>query len=163
MSDLIQGLNFFDANCIIGRLTVPRVKVFPTGKELLASMDYFGIKEALVYHSITRDHHPRVGNPLIIREAKKSRRLYPVWGYVPHHTGEMPEPQRFVKGLLSKGVKAVRIFPAKGEHNFSPEMWSLSDLYDALEAGRIPLIIGGESVDYDRIARLLSLFQWQNQ
>jgi len=158
VKNLIRELNFFDANCIVGRLTVPRMTVFQSAKGLLASMNYFGVREALVHHSITREHHPKVGNPRIIKETKKSRRLHPVWGYLPHHTGEMPEPQKFVRSLLSKGVKAVRIFPSGAEHNFSAGMWCLSDLYDALASYRIPLIIGGASLDYDKIARIAGDF-----
>lgn len=127
----------FDANCAVGMVSRPGpAGAFLTADELVAHQARFGIGKALVYHSLALEEHPTAGNELLMQALKGHDSLIPSWLALPHHTGEFPEPSRFVEELRSAGVRAVRIFP--DEQRFPTDDWVLGDLFAAL-AGQVPL------------------------
>lgn len=150
----MAALNFFDCNCMLGRFGVPQPGSYFTVEELLQQMDYFGIAEALVYHSLAKEYSPDFGNKLLMREIAGHHRLHACWILLPHHTGEMPPPPRLIEEMKEHNVRAVRLFPAAEHHRFSLSDWALGELYESLEEWRIPLFIGSEQIDWDQVYNL---------
>jgi len=132
-------LRFFDANCMIGRQAKPQPGTFFEVEKLLEEMDYYGIEETLLFHSSSRWYHPVAGNKKLLEEIKGEKRLRACWVLLPSHTKEMPKPDLLIREMLSKGVKAVRLFP--NQHLFSLSPWSVGDLFKALEEHRIPTFL----------------------
>ena len=54
-------MRFFDCNMCFGSPMVKPIRFVDTASELLREMDYYGIDEALVYHSRQYDDSPVVG------------------------------------------------------------------------------------------------------
>ena len=142
--------SFFDCNCAIGPAVTPEVYPYRSGtlpdtdpphwsaRSLIGEMDHFGISAALVYHKLAEIHHPRVGNARLMEEVAPFRdRLYPCWVVLPHHTREMPEPEKLIEQMDSSAVRAVRLYP--WVHNFSLREWSCGPLFEALERRRAPV------------------------
>jgi len=127
----------FDANCALGMVSRPGpAGAFLTPGDLSAHQARFGIGMALVYHSLALEEHPTVGNELLMQALEGHDSLIPSWLALPHHTGEFPEPARFVEDLRSAGVRAVRIFP--DQQRFLTDEWVSGELFAAL-AGQVPL------------------------
>ena len=65
-------LKFFDCNCTIGRVAYPTLGDISDADGLLNEMRIAGVEEALVYHIISRDGHPPLGNRLLMDAIKNS-------------------------------------------------------------------------------------------
>jgi hypothetical protein len=146
-----MALNYFDCNCSIGRLAVPQPGSIFTPSDLIVEMDYVGIDQALVYHAWAREYSPAEGNARLMQEIAGCDRLTPCWVVMPHHTGEFPGPAQLVSGMVSQGVKAVRIFPGSDWHNWSVRDWSAKPLFSSLADLHIPLFISFRQVSWDEI------------
>ena len=118
-------------------------------------MDTAGIEEALVYHTLARDADTLLGNRMLHEEIDRIDRLHPVWVILPHHTGEMPPPQRLLRDMEAHGVKAVRMYPTKDYHGFSLEEYSAGMLLGALEEACVPLMLEIEIVWWESVAIIL--------
>ena len=130
-------IELFDANCALGMVSRPGpAGAFLCADELAAHQARFGIGRALVYHSLAREEHPMAGNELLMQAIEGHDAFQASWLALPHHTGEFPEPTRFVEELRSARVRAVRIFP--DHHRFLVDAWVSGDLFAAL-AGQVPL------------------------
>lgn len=149
-----MALKFFDCNCTIGRFAVPQPGSFYTTSDLIVEMDYVGIDQALVYHTLAREYSPSDGNSRLMHEIAGCERLTPCWVVMPHYTGEFPEPAQLIPMLVSQGVKAVRIFPASTLHNWSVQEWSAKPLFSELANLHIPLFIGFDQISWDDIFML---------
>jgi predicted TIM-barrel fold metal-dependent hydrolase len=148
-------LKFFDCNCTIGRVGYPAIYDISDADGLLKEMSTAGIEEALVYHIIARDGHPPLGNDLLMEAIKDYEQLHPVWVVMPHHTKEMPSPEKLLQEMKENVVKAVRIYPTRSHHSFSIEKWCAGDLLDALEQAGIPLILDMEILSWDDVHTIL--------
>jgi predicted TIM-barrel fold metal-dependent hydrolase len=132
----------FDANCMLGRRTIPAGLDGPmTPETLLAEMDRLGIAEALVYHAMAVDGHPADGNERLLREVAPYPRLHPCWVLLPN-SGEMPPPADLVAQMRASGGRAARLFPTR--HRFDVSETNLGDLLAALEEARLPLFVDYE-------------------
>lgn len=138
-------LGFFDCNAFIGRPAARGLLTGPTDPStLLAEMDKVGVQHALVTHVQAREYHPSEGNRLLMAELTGHPRLFPCWTLLPHHTGEMPEPEVLVRQLLDAGVHAARVFPAVAGgwgHRFSLNKYVAGPLLKVLERHHIPLFV----------------------
>ena len=152
----MSKLRFFDCICSIGRTGYPHLLDIPDVRGLRQEMEIAGIEEALVFHTVSRDASPSLGNSLLLEEIKGASELHPVWVVIPHHTGEMPHPEELLKKMKEKGVKAVRIYPTRNFHGFSIEEWCAGQLLASLEKARIPLIIDVEIVTWEGVQTLLN-------
>lgn len=150
----MESLTFFDCNCQFGRRGIVHPGSFYSVEDLVAKMDAYGIGKAMVYHSMAREYHPRVGNEMLTEGIKKHPQLYPVWVLMPHHTMEFPEPQDLARQMKAHGVKAVRMFPGDWEQNYSLSEWNCGALLEMLEQFRIPLMIGLDQLGWDRVHEL---------
>jgi hypothetical protein len=148
-------LRFFDCNGTVGRCGYPHLFDISDTAGLLQEMATAGIEEALVYHTLARDAHPPLGNALLMEEIKGFKGLHPVWVVLPHHTGEMPPPERLLSELKAGGVLAVRAFPTRSHHGFSIAAWCAGDLLAALDAARVPLVLDAEIVSWEEVWSLL--------
>ncbi len=151
MNDRIKNLNLFDANCMLGRIFAPK-RGFPLSvNELLAVMDDFEIAEALAYHALSKEHHPALGNRLLMDEIASCDRLHAAWVLMPSHTGEFPPEEQLVDQLIAEGVNAVRVFPHPDSHNFPLRPWAAGPLLKSLQRKRIPLFVDQEEIDFDTV------------
>ncbi len=154
----MDKMRFFDCNCSIGRIGYPHLLDIPDVSGLRREMKTAGIEEALVYHVLARDGHPPLGNTLLLEEIKGQAGLYPVWVLLPHHTGEMPPPERLLEEMKSKGVRAARVYPGRLHHSFTLAEWSSGELLTALETARLPLILDIEIVTWEEVHSLLQKY-----
>lgn len=143
---------FFDCNCQVGRYGVKHPEAFTTADELIREMDYCGIREALVYHSMAREYAPTVGNEMILEEAAE-RPLHPCWVVMPHHTGEMWAPDDLYIRMKSKGVRALRAFPVA--HSFRLSDWCAGELLEMIEGNRVPLFLDMDQTNWEDVASIL--------
>ncbi len=95
-------MKFLDANCCMGNLSVPMPKSISSANELVETMEQAGIDEALVYHTFSKEYSPTVGNQMLLKELEGHENLYPCWVLLPHHTGEMPSPDKLVEEMMEK-------------------------------------------------------------
>lgn len=149
---------FFDANCSVGRVGYPHLFDIADAAGLKQEMATAGVEEALAYHTIARDADPRLGNFRLMEEIKGHPELHPVWVVLPHHTAEMPPPAKLLPEMKACGVRAVRMFPTKTHHSFSPADWCAGELLSALEAGRVPLILDAEILPWEDVHGLLKTY-----
>lgn len=157
MTDLFaaaRALNLFDANCFFGPVSRPQPGSFDTPEQLLAEMDRLGIAEALVYHADARWHSPARGNEALLAQVGGRARLHPSWVLLPPQTSGMPEPEALVEEMVSKGVRAARMFPR--EHTFCLSEWCLGSLVEKLEEARVPLFL-----DFDRRHWAEEIVPWE--
>ncbi|GAA5038171.1 putative TIM-barrel fold metal-dependent hydrolase [Thermocatellispora tengchongensis] len=143
-------MRYLDCNTFIGRPSGHRpylTRAVSPG-ELAAEMDRVGIHEAAVYHVLAHEYAPQTGNELLLSELGRApegvrERLRPVGVVLPPHTGEVPEPEELVAGLLAAGVRMARIFPSSemAGHRFSLAPWCSGELLAALERVRMPLAV----------------------
>lgn len=134
-------LRFLDCNATIGRWKHPRYGSYETPDELEAILDYLQVEQAIVYHAQALETHPMVGNAMLMQELTGHHRLLPSWIILPHHTGEMPEPETLIGEMLRQGVRTVRLMPGIKGHRFSLEPWCAGPLLEELAAHRIPTLI----------------------
>ena len=151
----MQKLNFFDCNCSVGRVAYPHLYDIPDVEGLLKEMETAGIEEAFVYHMLARDGYPPLGNSMLMEEIKNIPELHPVWVVLPHHTGEMPHPDKLLQEMKKNNVKAVRVYPKANYHSFSISEWCSGELLDALEEECIPLILDMETVSWEDVNTIL--------
>ncbi|HHV59541.1 MAG TPA: amidohydrolase family protein [Clostridiaceae bacterium] len=151
-------LEFFDSSCFFGRRSVVNPGSYWTVEELVENMNHFGIKKALVYHSIAKEYNPCIGNRMLMEDISKYPCLYPMWVVMPHHTGEFPEPDELLKQLRQNNVKAVKIFPSIKDHFYSISNWVCGELFSMLEKSGIPLFVGLDQLTWNEIYELCTGF-----
>ena len=145
-------MKFFDANCCLGKLSVPMPDCICTAAELASLMEQAGVDEALVYHALSREYSPAVGNHRILEETGGHDNLHPCWTLLPHHTGEMPPADGLVEQMTGMGVRAARVFPKA--HNWTLAEWCAGDLLRALEQAAIPLFLDCDQTDWNQVHSL---------
>ncbi len=169
----VEELTFFDANCMIGRYCHFQENSFYTKERLKEEMEYFGIKEGLVYHAVAKEYVPQVGNKMLLDELKKETSLHGCWALLPPYTKEMPPPEALVREMLAAGIKTVRVIPNERINPtilhdweqpyllFSLSQWSMGSTFSALQEHRIPLFIDFNTffpyidrTDWDMIYRI---------
>jgi hypothetical protein len=145
-----MNIDLFDCNAMIGRRILRNEKEFKTANDLIKEMDYLGISQALVYHSLAKEYSPSIGNKHLLEELVFSDRLHPCWVIMPHHTGEMEKPESLISSMIEQSVRAVRMFPAPpippAEFSLQLHRYALigsvcGELFTALENHQIPLFL----------------------
>jgi hypothetical protein len=151
MQSPIQKLSLFDANCMLGRIVAPKAGFPLSVGELLDVMEDFEIAEALVYHATSKEYHPAQGNRILLDEIAGTARLHPMWVVMPSQTGEFPPEETLLEEMLSRGVKAARVFPHPDHHNFPLTDWASQKLLRSLESRRVPLFVDQELIDWGTV------------
>lgn len=106
---------------------------------LLDDMAHAGIHGALVWHWLAREYDPDYGNRVLLEETAGNSRLLPCWVLLPHHAGEMAPGPEVVAEMREHGVRAAKMFPRRHGYRFHEDV--CGDIFSALEAERIPLLI----------------------
>lgn len=147
-------MEFIDAYCCLGRLSVPMPRSIDTAKQLRTAMERASVEEALVYHALAAEYDPAIGNHRLLEETAGHAELHPCWVVLPHHTGEMPPPRDLVDEMTDRGVRAARAFPKT--HNWTLSEWCSGPLLSALEEKSIPLFIDLRETDWSQAYALSS-------
>jgi len=137
MTEPERAVELLDANATIGRSMFK--PPFVTADELLAEMVHLGIDAAVVSHVLQREHHPAVGNRVLIEELAGKASLLPTWTFLPDYTRELPPAEAYVDQMLSSSVRVAKIYPRA---YFTPLAdWMPDALWTALERRRVPTFI----------------------
>lgn len=152
----MKELEFFDCNCSFGMRSIRYPGSFYKIEDLVNKMEYYGIKRALVYHSMAREYSPSIGNEMLMEEIKNYPSLTPVWTVMPHHTEEFPNPYELAEQMKLNKVKAVTMFPSMMDQAYSMAEWNCGELFSMLEEHRIPLFLSFEQTSWNELHDLLS-------
>lgn len=137
----------FDANCMVGRHCMmeggPWGELHST-EDLLEEMDHYGIAEALVVDSLSRQHHPLDGNRRVLESTAGRPRLHPAWSALPPGTDEQPAPQDLLRQMRLHKVGALFLFT--GMFQFSLRDWCIDELIEPLAEARVPVFINPNDV-----------------
>ena len=132
---------YIDSYALIGKRGPKDVEARYTTEDLVEEMEWCGIHAAFVVHGTAKEYDPMFGNRQLMRELKKSPRLYGVWAVMPHHTGEMPPPKDLVKEMRDNGIRAAKMYPRT--HRFPFTIDYCGDLLRELERSEILLMLEG--------------------
>ena len=144
-------MDFFDVNCTIGRAATPSRHGPRTIEGLLAAMDRAGIGRALVCHSLSLEAHPSVGNAAVIRETAGHDRLVPCWAALPATAPEAPPPADLLQAMDDAGVRAVRLCPSAGRHQFPLGSAHAHQLFAALAERRVPVLLDSTEATWEQV------------
>jgi len=108
---------------------------------------------------MAKEYSPLVGNEMLMSEIKGSECLYPAWVVMPHHSGEFPHPETLKNQMKSGNVRAVLMFPAPLEQNYSIAEWNCGELFSMLEKCSVPLMIGFDQLTLNELFELCSSYQ----
>ncbi len=147
------GVSYFDCSCQLGYGSRPDPDALDSVTELLQILDYYRIDQALVFHSLSRDTSPRLGNRLLIEQLKGHLRLFPVWSLLPEYFDDTAGAASCLEEMGAQRVKAVRLFPAA--HNYSLQAWLSGRMLEALESKRVPVFVPREEVRWSDLHSLL--------
>jgi len=137
--------NVFDANCTVGRHLRLQEGGLHSRAHLLDEMDHYGIAEALVLDSLSRENHPAEGNPRVLEATAGHPRLHPVWSALP--TGapdEQPSGEELLRQMRAQGVAALVLYPR--QYRFELSDWCIDELLAPLAAARVPVFINGTEI-----------------
>lgn len=129
----------FDFNAALGRFAHPAGGAFDSADDLLDEMRRLRIDEALVTHALALEGDVEMGNRLLLEALNGHERLHPCWVAPPPTLGDFPEPGLWVREAREAGVRAARMTPAHSL--FSLSEWRLDAFAEALEHGRLPLLL----------------------
>jgi len=132
-------MKLFDCNASLGAAMVRPIRFAEDAEGLLEEMDYYGITEALVYHSRQYDDSPVVGNEILLDEIDGFDRLHGTFAILPLQTGELGSLEAILEKMKAKSIRAFWAFPA--EHKYLMTRTALASLYDLMVEGNIPLFI----------------------
>jgi len=132
-------MRYFDANCILGRYNHWSGKQPITAKDLRSTMDHYGIHEALVMDSLSRESHPAEGNERILEVTANEPRLHPAWVGLPPSSRELPPPSEFLAEMEERGVRALFLYPQ--QYGLSLDQWCVDSLLGPFGERQAPVFI----------------------
>ncbi len=132
---------YLDSYAYVGKRGPKDVEAQYTTETLLEEMEWCGIQGAFVAHSVAKEYDPMFGNRMLMKELKKSKRLFGVWGVMPHHTREIAPPADLVKEMEDNGIRVAKMFPRVHRYPFNLEY--CGDLLAELERKGILLMVEG--------------------
>ncbi len=138
-------LDFFDSNCILGKIIKPTPMTPTTNDEILDELSRVGVTRVLASHAYALQGDITTGNNEILEMSRDRNNISPMWVIPQHSLLDIPDPETYVTDMLAKGVKAVRVEPTIYNGYFVEE-WALGPLWRKLEEQRIPVFIGGSDI-----------------
>ena len=165
MPDIPNEITYFDACCYLGRHVRMPDGQPETAEEILAAMDHFGIHEALVIDTLSREANPMAGNQRIIQRTKHHPRLHPAWAGLMTHSREFPPPRELVSQMEDLGVGALFLF--YGQFDIRLDDWGIDNLLEVLEEYRVPVFLcptnwrqpgGSDTTDWSNVVRICRKF-----
>lgn len=156
-----DDLDFFDAHCLLGLPTVPPAGHGPfmaSARDLLAGLDGYGIRRALVWHLATRDAAVPAGNRLLAEMVRDHEdRLTGCWGFLPDAEDETCTGERLFKAMKTANVRALRCWPDRCR--FLLNSLSCGRTLGGMQERGIPLFISVSSAgDWQTLYSLLREF-----
>lgn len=167
VSGINEGLvpsdwNLFDAHCMVGRHLKWDGEGLNSVKGLVSEMDHYGISEALVVDSLSREFHPFDGNLRILESTKSYPRIHAAWSVLPSVLEETRRsPEQFVQEMEKHDVQALFLYPNQFFFNLSD--WCIDPLMEPLAERKVPVFINpvevngrgsSDSTDWDSIVNL---------
>ena len=143
-----------DSNCMIGPTALNARGSEYTVEDLKSELDIADIDGAMVFHSLSKEHDPAMGNELILDLLSGEDRLEPVWVLLPESTGEFGPVDDVISSMMEGKVSMARVFPK--DHNFSFSEWGCGNLISALERSGMPLMIDLNQTSFDQISAVCS-------
>jgi len=140
--------NLFDVNARLGSSGVHGELALDTAG-LLAEMDRFFIRRALVSHWESEEYEAASGNETLARDFAADR-MTPAWAV-------MPDANSLTALALRKPV-AVRITPGATQHNFSLAGWSAGGMFDYLQQHSVVTLITLADIGWPSLTSLLENF-----
>lgn len=138
-------IDFFDSNCILGKIIKPTPKTPATNLEIMEELSRVGVTRVLATHAHALQGDITTGNNEILEISQDQSHISPMWVIPQHSLLDIPDPETYVADMLRKGVRAVRVEPTIYNGYFCEE-WALGPLWRELEKQRIPVFIGGSDV-----------------
>ena len=139
---------YIDSYAMIGKKGAKDVEARYEAEDLIEEMEWCGIHGAFVAHSVAKEYDPTYGNRLLLKELKKSSRLYGVWTVMPHYTGEMSAPKDVVQEMLDHGIRVAKMHPRVHRYPFTVDFCGA--LLRELERNEILLMLeGGHLYNFD--------------
>lgn len=143
-------LDLIDANCRVGAGPAPREGALENTDALLALMDDFNVKQAVVYHVVAQYSDPLLGNDLLVKETGDSPRFLRQWAVLPRIWELFPTPAELLSQMKENDVRSVRLFPAQYGHSL--KKYAAGELLDALAECRVPVFIALDQLkDWDAL------------
>jgi predicted TIM-barrel fold metal-dependent hydrolase len=136
-------MKFFDACLGVGRTSGATDKTPKDEKESLELMDDYDVAESLVYHYVSRDSDPDMGNQAINKIS--SQRLHKIWAIDPAYVIK-EKHEDFVKRGLQSGAKAFLINPLMRNIKLT-RSHRLLGIAEILAERKIPLFAVYHAVD----------------
>lgn len=149
-------MNLLACDPIVGRPWTPPEGYTGDVADLLSEMDRLGIARAVVRHRACLQAGPYVGNEVLAEEIAGHDRLTPAWFLTPDGREPQFDVGAVVEEMAGKGVRLAWTDP-KAE-GFSILPWCSGPMYEALQARRIPLLLGYPDNSADDLDRVLSGF-----
>ncbi len=132
---------YLDCNTMVGKRGPKDVETPYTTEDLLDEMEWCGIHGALVAHWVAREYDPMYGNRMLMRELKKSPRLFGAWAVMPSHTREIPAPRELVQEMFDNGIHAAKMYPRSHRYPFNLDY--CGELLEELQERGVFLIVEG--------------------
>jgi predicted TIM-barrel fold metal-dependent hydrolase len=129
----------FDANCRIGRYNAWSGREPVTAPDLLATMDHYGIHEALVLDSLAVECHAVDGNRRVLELIESQPRLQPAWVGLPPGSREMASGRELVAQMSEQDVRALFLFPQ--QYHFTLDDWCVDRLVHPLAERKVPVFV----------------------
>jgi len=133
-----NSLGAFDVNCWLGTPLDPAFTSVDGADELKAALDRYGIRRAVVSHTMCVRHGAAEGNQAILEAIRGDEDLAAAATLVPEMAGSGRWPQ-LLRSMIAEGVRLVRLFPQS--HNFLLTGEYLGGMLEAIEEVRLPLMI----------------------
>lgn len=140
--------DLFDVNARVGSSGVHGELALDTAG-LLAEMDRFFIRRALVSHWESEEYEAASGNDTLARGIAADR-MTPAWAI-------MPDAQSLA-ALAPRKPAAVRITPGVTQHNFSLATWSSGAMFEYLQQHSVVTLITLADIGWPALTSLLENF-----
>jgi len=132
---------YIDCYAMVGRRGPKDVETQYETEVLLEEMEWCGIHGALIGHWLGKEYEPNYGNRKLLKELRKSPRLYGAWSVMPRHFGEMAEPGDVIREMQDNGIRAAKMYPRTHRYFFNED--SCGELLSAMEKEGILLLLEG--------------------
>jgi uncharacterized protein len=146
-------ITYFDCDASVGVEYAGVYRQCLTVHELVAEMDWHGVDQALVYHTLMRNQSPVIGNAVLAQEIAGQPRLVGTWAILPPQTGELTPAPEFFHAMAEANVRALWAWPT--DHRYMLDRVTFGGFLDEVAERRIPLFIPG---DWDLAYRVLAQY-----
>ena len=133
-----NSLELFDVNCWLGSPLEPVFTSVDGAGEFKAALQRYGIRRAVVSHTMCVRHGAMEGNQAILEAIRGDRELVAAATLVPEMARSGRWPQ-LLRSMIAQGVRLVRLFPYS--HNFLLDGEYLDGMLEAIQEVRLPLMI----------------------